>query len=186
MSVDILLQISRQFDPGNVFHTCMAALFLVAFFSFLQISNLVPRTLGDLSHHSPLFLRRSSVKFSARGAVLSVTRTKTLQFSQRILEIPLPLIPGSPLCPVSALSAYLQRVPAEPFSPLFGVYINNQYQPILAHHYKEGDTKSGGSLLNWEGWYMYVWGEEQKYTGHIPILGKKFFAMLTLVKPIRK
>ena len=135
MSVDILLQISRHFDPGNVFHTCMAALFLVAFFSFLRISNLVPRTLGDISHHSPLFLRRSSVKFSARGAVLSVTRTKTLQFNQRILEIPLPPIPGSPLCPVSALSAYLQRVPAEPFSPLFGVYINNQYQPILAHHY---------------------------------------------------
>lgn len=146
MSVDILLQISRQFDPGNVFHTCMAALFLVAFFSFLRISNLVPRTLGDLSHHSPLFLRRSSVKFSARGAVLSVTRTKTLQINQRILEIPLPLIPGSPLCPVSALSAYLQRVPAEPFSPLFGVYINNQYQPILAHHYNSFVKRAVSSL----------------------------------------
>ena len=126
MSVDILLQISRQFDSGNVFHTCMAALFIVAF-SFLRISNLVPRTLSDLSHRNPLFLRRSSVRFSSRGAVLSVTRTKTLQFNQRILEIPLPLIPGSPLCPVSALRAYLQRVPAEPFSPLLGVYINKQY-----------------------------------------------------------
>lgn len=54
----------------------------------------VLRTLGDLSRRSPLFLRRSSVRFSPRGAVLSVTRT---------FEIPLPLIPGSPLCPFSAL-----------------------------------------------------------------------------------
>ena len=82
MSVDILLPISRQFDADDVFHTCIPALFLVAFFSFLRISNLVPRTLSDLSHRSPLFLKRSSVRFSSRGAVLSVTRTKTLQFKQ--------------------------------------------------------------------------------------------------------
>ena len=113
----------------------MAALFLVAFFSFLRISNLVPRTQRDISHHNPLYLKRSSVRFSSRGAVLLVTRTKTLQFNQRTLEIPLPFIPGSPLCPVSALRTYLQCVPAEPFSPLFGLCINGQYQPILAHHY---------------------------------------------------
>ena len=133
MSVDILFHISRQFDAGNVLHTYMAALFLVAFFSFLQISNLVPRTISDLSHRSPLYLARSSVRFSTCGAVLSVTHTKTLQFNQRTLEIPLPLIPGSLLCPVSAPRTYLQHVPAAPNLPLFGLYINGQYQPILAH-----------------------------------------------------
>ena len=146
MSVDILFLILRPFDAGNVFHTCMAALFLVAFFSFLRISNLVPRTLSDLSHHNPLFLTRSSVRFSSRGAVLSVTRTKTLQFNQRILEIPLPLIHGSALCPVSALRIYLQRVHAAPNLPLFGLYVNDQYHPILAHHYTSFLKKVVSSL----------------------------------------
>lgn len=83
MTVDILLQILPHLDPGNIFHTCMAALFLVAFFYFLRISNLVPRTLRDISNPHPLFLKRSDVRFSPRGAVLSVARTKTLQFNQR-------------------------------------------------------------------------------------------------------
>ena len=113
----------------------MAALFLVAFFSFLRISNLVPRSLRDISNPHPLFLKRSNVRFSPRGVVLSVARTKTLQFTQRYLEIPLPMIPGSPVCPVSALPLYIHRVPAEPYLPLFGLYVNNQYRPILAHHY---------------------------------------------------
>ena len=97
MTVDILLQILPHLDSGNIFHTCMAALFLAAFFSFLRISNLVPRTLRDISNPHPFFLKRSDVRFSPRGAVLSVARTKTLQFNQRLLDIPLPIIPGSRL-----------------------------------------------------------------------------------------
>ena len=91
-------------------------------------------------------LKCSSVRFSTRGAVLSVSRTKTLQFNQLILEIPLPLIPGSLLCPVSALRTYLQRVHAAPNLPLFGLYVNGQYQPILAHHYNSFIKRAVSSL----------------------------------------
>ena len=135
MTVDILLQILPHLDSGNIFHTCMAALFLATFFSFLRISNLVPRTLRDFSNPHPLFLNRSDVRFSPSGAVLSVARTKTLQFNQRLLDIPLPIIPGSRLCPISALRLYLYRAPAEHYLPLFGLYVNDQYRPISAHHY---------------------------------------------------
>ena len=134
MTVDILLPILPHLDSGNIFHTCMAVLFLVTFFSFLRLSNLVPRTLRDISNSHPLFLKRSDVCFSPRGVVLSVARMKTLQFNQRLLEIPLLIIPRTPLCPVSALCIYLHHVAAEPYLPLFGLYINNHYQPILAHH----------------------------------------------------
>lgn len=130
MTVDILLQILPHLVSGNIFHTCMAVLFLVIFFSFLRISNLVPCMLRDISNPHPLFLKRSDVHFSPRGAVLSVARRKTLQFNQRLLEIPLPIIPGSPLCPISALRLYLHHIPAEPYLPLFSLYVNNQYRPI--------------------------------------------------------
>ena len=82
MTVDILLEILPHLDSGNIFHTCLAALFLAAFFSFLRISNLFPRIsnlfLRDICNPHPLFLKCSDVRFSSRGAVLSVARTRTL------------------------------------------------------------------------------------------------------------
>ena len=142
MTTNILLQVVSHVDPSNNFHACMAALFLVAFFSFLRISNLVPRTLSEISHNNPIFLQCSSIRFHLHGAVVSVTRTTTLQFKQRLLEIPVPIIPGSPLCPVSALRNYHSRFPPESHFPLFGLYISDEYQPILAHHYATFIQKS--------------------------------------------
>ena len=48
ITVEILLQLFRLFDLGDHLHVCMCALFLVAFFSFLRISNLVPYKLSDI------------------------------------------------------------------------------------------------------------------------------------------
>ena len=47
VTVDILLNVFQHFDWSNQLHICMHALFLVAFFSFLRISNLVPSALVD-------------------------------------------------------------------------------------------------------------------------------------------
>lgn len=59
------------------------------------------------------------------GAILSSTpdltlvwvnlrRIKTIQYGQRILCVPLPAIPGSVLCPVTALQRLFSLVPAPP------------------------------------------------------------------------
>ena len=42
VTVDFLLNIFQHFDWSNQLHICMHALFLVTFFSFLRMSNLVP------------------------------------------------------------------------------------------------------------------------------------------------
>ena len=47
VTFDILLNVFQPFDWSNQLHICMHALFLVAFFSFLRISNLVPYALVD-------------------------------------------------------------------------------------------------------------------------------------------
>ena len=52
ITIDILLRIFQSFQPRNVFHACMRAAFLVAFFSFLRISNLVPYTLSEVHSSS--------------------------------------------------------------------------------------------------------------------------------------
>ena len=113
-------------------HACFI---LVAFFSFLHISNLVPYKLSEIGDPQACFLKLSSVTFTPQGALLRITCTKTLQFQERALEIPLPLIPGSPLCPVTALRQYLASVQLSPSSPLFVCQSRGSDRPILAHQY---------------------------------------------------
>ena len=82
ITVDILLRIFQSFQPRNVFHACMHAAFLVPFFSFPSISNLVPYTLSKVHSSTSFFLRRRDITFTASGAYLKVFRTKTIQFRQ--------------------------------------------------------------------------------------------------------
>ena len=131
----ILLKLFSHFDFHNHLHVCMRALFLVAFFSFLRISNLVPYKLSDVADPQACYLTPSNVTFTSQGALLRITHTKTIQFRERQLEVPLPRIPGSPLCPVIALQQYLASVQLPPSSPLFVYKSLNAYRPVLAYQY---------------------------------------------------
>ena len=135
VTVDILLNVFQHFDWSNQLHICMHALSLVAIFSFLRISNLVPYALVDCHPDYTYFLRHQNVSFAESGAALRVYRTKTTQFKQRILEIPLPFIPNSVLCPVTALTNYFCTVPTLASSPLFIVNHGGSFRPLLATHF---------------------------------------------------
>ena len=80
-------------------------------------------------------LYRKDITFTVSGAYRRVYRTKTIQFKQRILEIPLPFIPNSILCPVTALTTYFALVPAALDSPVFVVPHGSGLTPILARHF---------------------------------------------------
>ena len=107
------------FDLRIPLHAAMWALFLVAFFSFLRNSNLVVKNMRSVS--SVKVLRCSHLILNENTAFLRILATKTIQFAQRSLNIPLPVIPGSILCPVAALHIHLKlnQVPAS--APLFSV-----------------------------------------------------------------
>ena len=95
----------------------------------------MPYTLASIRDQWACHLKQSSITFTSQGAILHVTRTKTIQFRQRVLEILLPSIPGSPLCPVTALQQYLATIPRNPPLPLFVNEARGIYQPVLAHQY---------------------------------------------------
>lgn len=115
----MLHRMALFFDLSLPLHAAMWALFLVAFFSFLRKSNLVVDSLRSIS--SPKVVRRGQLIFKEHTAYLRIFETKTIQFAQRSLSIPLPVIPGSKLCPVTALETHLElnQVPAS--APLFSV-----------------------------------------------------------------
>ena len=114
---------------------CMHAAFLVAFFSFLRTSSLVPYTLSEVHSSASFFLRHRDITFTASGAYLQVFKTKTIQFKQKVLEIPLPVIPNSILCPVTALTTYFSLVPASSASPVFLAPHGSGFMPVLAWHF---------------------------------------------------
>ena len=54
-------------------------------------------------------LTREDITIFPSFALVTVNWTKTLQYQERILTVPIPRIPGSPLCPVTALEDYFQH-----------------------------------------------------------------------------
>lgn len=89
----------------------------VGFFSFLRSANLVPKLKGLREPES--FLLRRNFRFAERGALLFVNFTKTIQFGERSLEIPIPYIPKSFCCPVTAVRCLITLCPLSDSVPLF-------------------------------------------------------------------
>ena len=66
-----------HFNFSIPLHAAMWALFLVAFFTFLRKSNLVP---DDPRQISPKVITRANLAFTPSGANIHVSATKTLQY----------------------------------------------------------------------------------------------------------
>ena len=118
------------FDHFNLslpLHAAMWALFLVAFFTFLRKSNLVP---DNPRRISPKVITRASLAFTPVGANIRVSATKTIQCQQRSLDLPIPRVPGSRLCPIFALRRHLSLNPGPVSAPLFSVISGSGLQPI--------------------------------------------------------
>lgn len=128
VTVDILLNALRHFNLSCTLYVCTHAAFLVAFFSFLRISNLVPHSLDDLLSTAIIFF---AARMFPSHPLAQFYSSKTIQFRKLFLEIPLPFIPNSVLCPLIALSRYLRSVPA----PLFLVSQGASLRPTLAAHF---------------------------------------------------
>ena len=89
-------------DPVDVVYWC---LFL---FAFARISNLVPTSKSDMKDKK--FLLRKNVSIGANYIIVSMNWSKTIQFGERVLQTPLIRIPGSVLCPVTAMSLCVKRL----------------------------------------------------------------------------
>ena len=105
----ILLRLHSTIDFSNSLDLVFWTAALVAFFTFFRKSNLFP---SSPSSFDPVRnLTRQDVQILQSFALITVNWTKTIQFQERRLTIPIPRIPNSPLCPVSALERYYQSVP---------------------------------------------------------------------------
>ena len=98
---------------------------LLAFFLTSRKSNLVPDRPEEFN--SGKHLLREDIQVGDEALWVTFRWSKTIQYGQRSLSIPVKSIPGSPLCPVTAYKEMIRRIPAR----------NNQ--PAFMLRLKEGD-----------------------------------------------
>lgn len=136
---DILLAIAVKLDFENAVHVTLWAVYLCSFFCMLRISQIIPKS--SSKSHIKLVLLRKDVQFKDNMALITIRWSKTNQFKDRVLLLPLGVIPNSILCPVQALKLMVSTVPGSEQDPLFGVRegtrllpLNyNRYQAMLRH-----------------------------------------------------
>ena len=117
ITIGILKQFSRVLSLSDSFQKCFWATCLVAFYSFFRKSTLLQKTVCD--HNCKQDLCRKDVWFNDQGAIIRVKQTKTLRNFDRELQVPLPKVSGSILCPVQALQSMLVDVNQPMDAPLF-------------------------------------------------------------------
>ena len=124
----LLIKILSHLDLSNVEEANVWAAALIMFFAMLRRSNvLTTRKSFNPAKH----LKRGDITFHSWGAVLKLAWSKTIQFRQRTLRIPLPRIPNHPLCPVQAIFRAFQLTPNAPSDgPAFIIPCQDRFQPL--------------------------------------------------------
>ena len=119
----------------------MWAMIVVGFFAMLRKSNLMPDSKTSFCQTKQL--TRGQITFEDGVAMISVKWSKTLQFKNKVLKIPLFPIPGSPLCPVTVLKALLAK-PGRSSDPLFKIGKSKLITyPVFQKRLKDLAVKAG-------------------------------------------
>lgn len=104
---------------------------VVAFMLMLRKSNLVPDTKNGFTASQQL--ARKHLHFTAGAVWVDIVWSKTLQFRFEVLKYPLLSIPGSELCPVTALANMVRLNQLPPDSPCFA---HPDGSPWTYHHFQ--------------------------------------------------
>ena len=98
----ILMQLRANLDLTDSLDASFWAICLVAFYGMFRKSHLLPITPNKFD--SSKQLTKADFKIFTWGTLITIRWSKTIQFRERIVEIPLPHIPNSALCPTFAIT----------------------------------------------------------------------------------
>ena len=125
--IDTLQLIVRACDSmymGQVFK----AVYTLAYFSFLRLSNLLPHTTAQFS---PLYhLARADIIFAHPGIQVLIKWSKTLQARNVVKILKIPHLGSNPICPVTAIKNLLAITPGNNNSSLFQYKTSKGWVPL--------------------------------------------------------
>ena len=145
----ILSDLHKHLKLHDIEDRVFWALCLLAFFSVFRKSNLVAASTSTF--HSRRQLLRRDIIHSQSSLWVRKRWSKTIQFGQRQLVVPVLSIPKSPLCPVSAYSHMCRAVPASKGTPAFAVPLHGKLVPYTYRQWmsklKRYDRKGPPKIL---------------------------------------
>ena len=104
----ILLDIRARLDLQNNLHLVFWTICITAFFLLFRKSNLIPDTKHGFDPSKQL--KRSDIKILPHYAKVTMRWSKVKQFDRTPISFPLPYMPSSLLCPVTALKTMFSRI----------------------------------------------------------------------------
>ena len=111
---DILLLTQKSHFPLQ-----FTALYSLAFFTFLRISNILPHSIAAFDPSRQL--ARGDIILTDQGANVLVKWSKTIQNRSDIHTIPIPVLGDSILCPCNAVTCLLNHTSGTSNTPLFSI-----------------------------------------------------------------
>ena len=102
LPITILSRIFKKINFNSSFESSFWAACLTAFYGMFCKSNLMSTTAAKSSSEKQL--TKSDFSFFTWGVLVHVRWSKTIQFRDKVVQIPFSTIPYSPLCPVCAIS----------------------------------------------------------------------------------
>ena len=114
-SLTAIISMCDRFPFGYIYK----AVFILAFFAFLRLSNLFPSSIASFS--SSTHLCRGDIIIQPKFATLILKWSKTLQKQSQFATVQLPSLGSSPLCPLAAVQIIASRLPLPSNSPMFAI-----------------------------------------------------------------
>lgn len=115
----LLKQMYNHIDLNSRFDLVCYTALLLGFYMFLRKSNLVPDTLQGFNPKEQL--TRANIRISSDLILVEITWSKTIQFQQKILLLPLLPAKDRRICPRFWLTHMLRVIPGQPQDPLFSI-----------------------------------------------------------------
>ena len=115
------------FDHSDKLMLALWAVMMFCFRTLLRKSNVLPDAAGKLHH----VIKRSDIDFYDWGMLVNVKSTKTLQFQEYVLDIPVHCVSDTAFCVVSMIKQHFQDFPAAVDSPIFMRQTSYGISPVL-------------------------------------------------------
>ena len=142
ITLEILQKMYDLVDLSLSHNKAFWAACLVVFFGLLRKSSLLPKS--ALVDFSQTLLRSDVIMMCQDSCIIQVRKSKTIQFGQRVLELPFSTCSNVALCPVITLLDHLTCSKLKPNMPLFSYVLEGSVYHITHTSFVE---KLRGYLL---------------------------------------
>ena len=162
----LLLRLSTVIDYTDHIEMVAWVATLLGFTMFLHKSNLVPEAMDKFDPEQQFTRADIQVTGPLEPIMVDLRWTKTIQFKEKVLRLPVLPVSNKKICPVLWIHYMINTIPAQPTDPAFTIY----YQGIKT-------ALSANQLLaRLQKWLKLIKEQEERYSLHSLRRGGATFA----------